>query len=472
MSSNSIKSNVVYRFLLTVSTYIMGFITFPYISRVFGADKLGLVNFVDNTVNYFLLFSTMGINLLGVREIATVKNSREDCSKVFSSILGLNFVFTAATLLVYFILVAFVPKLSQYSQLFYIGSAKILFTSFLIEWFFIGIENFKYITLRSLLIKVLYIALIFIFVKRQNQYALYFILTVSTVVVNAVVNIIYARKYVDILPTELFSFKYMRSNITLGVNSIATSMYLTFNVMYLGFVASNTQVGYYASAFKLYSVILAFFSSFTSVMLPRMSALHNGGEDESFKNLITSSLTLVIALSAPIIIYTEMMAPQIIRFLSGPGYEGAVLPMRIIMPAILFVGIAQVLVVQLLIPLKKDSLLLKVYLLSALVGLIINIFAVPNLQSVGSAIVLLTSEALAATVFILYVSHHRIVKVSFNSLRKCIFLSLPLVLICYVCGLIFETPFISLIVSSVMSAGIYLGYFKFLKDFKQVLLGR
>ena len=150
MSGNSIKRNVAYKFLLTVSTYIMGFITFPYISRVFGVE-----NFVDNTVNYFLLFATMGISLLGVREIATVKNSREECSKVFSSILGLNFVFTAATLAVYFVLVACVPKLSQYSQLFYIGSAKILFTSFLIEWFFTGIENFRYITLRSLLIKTL-----------------------------------------------------------------------------------------------------------------------------------------------------------------------------------------------------------------------------------------------------------------------------------------------------------------------------
>ena len=76
MSGNSIKRNVAYKFLLTVSTYIMGFITFPYISRVFGVEKLGLVNFVDNTVNYFLLFATMGISLLGVREIATVKNSR------------------------------------------------------------------------------------------------------------------------------------------------------------------------------------------------------------------------------------------------------------------------------------------------------------------------------------------------------------------------------------------------------------
>ena len=472
MSGTSIKRNVAYKFLLTVSTYIMGFITFPYISRVFGVEKLGLVNFVDNTVNYFLLFATMGISLLGVREIATVKNSREECSKVFSSILGLNFVFTAATLAVYFILVACVPKLSQYSQLFYIGSAKILFTSFLIEWFFTGIENFKYITLRSLLIKILYIASIFIFVKRQDQYTLYFILTVATVVVNAIINIVYARKYVDIVPKELLSFKYLGSNVTLGVNSIVTSMYLTFNVMYLGFAASNTQVGYYTAAFKLYSVILAFFSAFTSVMLPRMSALYTGGEQDTFQKLITKSLSLVIAMSAPIIIYTVMMAPQVIALLSGPGYEGAVLPMRIIMPAILFVGIAQVLVVQLLIPLKKDSLLLKVYIISALVGLAINIFAVPQIQSVGSAIVLLTAEGLSALLFISYVRRNRLAAFSFRSLAKSIGLSLPLIPVCYLSGLFISSSFIALAVSGLISAVIYLLYFKYVKDFKEGVLGR
>ena len=316
----------------------------------------------------------------------------------------------------------------------------------------------------------MYIASIFIFVKRQDQYPLYFILTVATVVVNAIINIVYARKYVDIVPKELFSFKYLGSNVTLGINSIVTSMYLTFNVMYLGFVASNTQVGYYTAAFKLYSVILAFFSAFTSVMLPRMSALHTGGEQETFQKLISKSLSVVIALSAPIIIYTEMMAPQIIDLLSGAGYEGAVLPMRIIMPAILFVGIAQVLVVQLLIPLKKDSLLLKVYILSALVGLAINIFAVHKIQSVGSAIVLLTAEGLAALLFILYVRRNRLAAFSFRSVAKSIGLSLPLVPVCYFSGVLFDSSFIALATSGLVSAGIYLAYFKFLKDFKKGVL--
>lgn len=94
----SIKKNFVYKSVLTISTYLMNFVTFPYVSRILGVDGIGLVSFVDNTVNYFLLFATMGISLIGVREIATVLNDRGKCNQIFSNILGLNLLFTIFTL--------------------------------------------------------------------------------------------------------------------------------------------------------------------------------------------------------------------------------------------------------------------------------------------------------------------------------------------------------------------------------------
>ena len=104
MGQPSIRKNFAYKSILTISNYIMGFITFPYISRVFGVEKLGLINFVDNTINYFLLFATMGISVLGVREIASVKETRDEKNKVFSNILGINILFTVITLIVYFLI--------------------------------------------------------------------------------------------------------------------------------------------------------------------------------------------------------------------------------------------------------------------------------------------------------------------------------------------------------------------------------
>ena len=284
MTQPSIKKNFAYKSVLTLSNYLMNFITFPYVSRVLGVERIGLVGFVDNTVNYFLLFATMGVGLLGVREIASVKENRLQRSQVFSNILGLNLVFTLATLFVYLLCVTLIPKLNQYEELFYIGTAKILFTAFLIEWFFTGVENFRYITMRSMFIKLLYVIAVFIFIKDTDDYRLYFILTVGVVVINALINMIYVRRFIRFNFRGIRLRQYIKPNITLGIYALMTSMYLTFNVMFLGLVSNNTQVGYYTTAHKLYMVVLGFFSAFTNVMLPRMSSLLANGEKERFKN--------------------------------------------------------------------------------------------------------------------------------------------------------------------------------------------
>lgn len=428
--SESIKANIAYKSVLTVSSYIISLFTFPYVSRILGVENIGLVSFVDNTVAYFLLFATLGTNILGIREIASVKHDEKKISRVFSNILGLNLLFTVLTLAVYFICIIYVSKFRQYNVLFLIGSAKILSSSLLVEWLFTGVEDFKYITIRSLVVKLLYAVSIFIFIQEAEDYILYFILTTTVVIVNAVVNITYSRRFVKISVKSLFSFKYLKENIVLGVYSIMTSMYLTFNVMLLGLFSNNTEVGYYTTAFKIYSIILGLLSAFTNVMLPRVSSLLAKGENDNFKRLIEKSFSALCMFSIPLIFGGIILAPDLIFIISGSGYEGAIWPMRIIMPAILFVAIAQVLAIQVITPMKKDKVLLIASILGAIVGLILNILIVPNLQSIGSAIVLLGSELIVTAFYIMYIYRTRLVPIPWKIVGKNILYSSPVAIIC------------------------------------------
>ena len=418
MSQPSIKKNFLYKSALTLSSYLMAFVTFPYVSRVLGVERIGLVNFVDNTINYFLLFATLGVNILGVREIATVREDDIKRNKVYSELLGVNILFTLIVLIVYILCVEWIPKLNQYKELFYIGISKLIFTAFLVEWLYTGLEQFRYITLRSIAIKLLYVLTVFLFIRSAEDYKIYFILTIGVVVLNAFINILYSKKYVDIYWRDFLSLKYLKQDILLGVSSIMTSMYLTFNVMYLGLVSDNVQVGYYTTAHKLYMVILGLFSAFTHVMLPRMSVLIADGNKEQFNKMITQSFKLVIIVSIPSILISTIFAPEIIQLLSGAGYEGAVLPMRIIMFAVLFVGIAQVLVIQVLIPLKKDRILLLASILGAIFSIILNLVFLERLQSVGSALVLVLSELLVTLIHASYVFYNRIIEIPYNSFSK------------------------------------------------------
>ena len=443
----------------------MAFVTFPYVSRVLGVEHIGLVNFVDNTIGYFLLFATMGVNLLGVREIAAVKEQPDERSRVFSRILGQNLLSTLVVLLIYLIIVSTVPILSQYASLFYMGAAKIVCTAFLVEWFFSGIENFRYITLRSLAIKVLYVIAVFVFVRNQEDYRLYFLLTISTVVVNALINTIYVRRFVKIRLGELFSLLYLKRCCILGAFFIMTSMYITFNVMCLGFYTDNTQVGYYTTAFKLYTVVLGLFSSFTSVMIPRMSALISAGEEERFQKLVSKSFRAMFTFSIPMIICAAILAPQIIYVLSGTGYEGAILPMRIIMPAALFVGISQILSMQILTPMKQDKVLFVASAIGASVCLIINITVVPMLQSVGSAIVLLCSEMAVSTTYMVWVSRKRIATIPLQNIGRQVAFALPCAAICWACQHFLENPFVILGVAFPLALSIW-GSCKYIVDRK------
>lgn len=446
MSEVSIKKNFAYKSILTISTYLMNFVTFPYVARVLGVDGIGLVSFVDNAINYFLLFASMGIGILGTREIAAVKDDKGRCNQVFANILGLNLLFTVATVTIYLFCISAISKFQQYDELFYIGTAKLLFTAFLIEWFYTGIENFRYITLRSLLVKFLYVIAVFVFIQSKGDYKLYFVLTVATVVINAVVNMIYVRRYVRLKLRELLSKRYLKQNISLGIYTLMTSMYITFNVMFLGFASNNVEVGYYTTAFKLYSVILGLFTAFTNVMLPRMSSLLANGNKEQFQNMISKSFSLMAFFSIPMILCSMALAPQIIYVLSGSGYEGAILPMRIIMPAALFVGIAQVLAVQVITPMKRDKVLLFASILGATVSLLINIFIVPHLHSIGSAIVLLVAECTVTSTYIVYVMHGKFVRLQPKVLIESLFCALPSMVICLLCNLYINNNYLSLLV--------------------------
>lgn len=447
----SLKKNFAYKSALTLSNYLIAFITFPYISRVLGVANIGLINFVDNTINYFVLFASMGVNVIGIREIARTAKDRIERSNVFCNILAVNLLFTITTLFIYYLSISLTPKFAEHSELFYIGSAKLLFSAFLIEWFYTGLENFRYITIRTIVIKAAYLVSVFLFVKSAEDYKLYFYLTLATTIINALINIVYSRKFIDMNFKELLNFKYLKDNIKLGVYSIMTSMYLTFNVMYLGLVSNDVQVGYYTTAFKLYSVILGFFTAFTNVMLPRMSSLIAANEQERFQNLLNKSFSVMVTFSIPLIICCEILAPELIFALSGPGYEGAIIPMRIIMPAVIFVGIAQVIAIQILMPLHKDKVLLNTSVIGAFVSIILNFFLVKHLQSVGSAIVLLSCECIVTISYILFIIRKSCFHFPWIKIAESLIISTPCILICYLCKFCISNQFLKLIIACAIS---------------------
>lgn len=179
----------------------------------------------------------------------------------------------------------------------FVGAFKLFFNYLLVEWLYKGLEYFKFITIRTLIVKVIYVVSVFVFVRKANDYFVYYLLLSMMVVINAIINILYARKFVTFTFKKLTIRPFVKPFFIFGFYMFLTSMYSSFNVAYLGFVSGEVEVGYFTTATKLFSILLALYTAFTGVLMPRMSNLIREGCWDEFKILLRKSIDILLFLA-------------------------------------------------------------------------------------------------------------------------------------------------------------------------------
>ena len=448
----SLRKNYFYSILLVMANYVFPFLTYPYVSRVLGVTGIGACNFVDSIINYFILFSTLGIETLGVREIAKHKGDKESLDKTFSNIFLVNLSLTGIMLLLLFAATAIVPQLNSHKDLMYIGAFKLVFNCLLMEWMFKGMEDFQLITRRTIILKSLYVAAVFIFVRQREDVWIYYLLSSLLVVFNALINMILARKRVHLTFRGLNLFTTFKSMLAMGVYAILTSMYTTFNVAFLGFAAGEKEVGFYTTATKMCYLILAVFTAFTDVMLPHMSGLVSSGDMSKFKERFHMAVDFILALSLPVVVWLLVMAPDVVQVIAGSEFGGAVLPLRIIAPLIFIIAFEQILVLQTLLPLGKDKLLLRNSAIGAGSGLLLNVTLVPILAAIGSSVVWVCIELLILILSQKAVSGIIGIRFPLIKLIKSIAFCLPLVLVFFACASLSITSLLKVLITMLVAA--------------------
>jgi O-antigen/teichoic acid export membrane protein len=297
-----------------------------------------------------MLFSMMGITTIGIREIAATKNDDMKMSQAFTSLVALNSVFTLVSLTLLVISIYIFPQFYEHRGLMMVGAMKLLANTCLLEWLFTGLEKFRYITIRTIIVRILYVIAVFLFVRQADDYPLYFFLTSMMVVLNALVNLLSIPKHIRLNWREIRLWTYLKPVLIIGLYTLLTSMYTTFNVVFLGFVSDKEQVGFYSTATKLFTIIIAVYTAFTTVMLPRMSQLMAEKKTDEFHEMIRKSFNALLVVTIPLITFSFVFSNEIVLFISGSGYEGAYLPTRIVMPLIFVIGYSQILIIQILMP--------------------------------------------------------------------------------------------------------------------------
>lgn len=408
--AQSVKVNYILNLINTGTQMLFPLITFPYVCRVIEADGIGQINFFQSIINYISLFTCLGIPMYAIREIARDRSDVVQMNRTAMEILLLHSMLTLVGYAIVAILCLTVPQIQVNIPLFLILSLTIFFTAIGCEWFYRGIEDFKYITIRGLIIKTVSVVLLFIFVKSKTDLLYYGCYTVFGVLGGNIFNFFRLRKYIhreNIIFSELHIKRHVKPVLKVFSFSVVTSIYLQLNTVLLGFLKNALAVGYFAAATKVMQMLLTMSACLGSVMMPRASHLIAENKDDEFNRLIQKSYDFTLAIALPMTIALIFCAPSLITALCGVKFEHSILPSQIIAPIILMVAISNVFGIQVLFPKGKINIVTLCCGIGAVADLILNLCLIPFFSYIGTSIAYLGAEV-ATTVSMYFIGRRYI----------------------------------------------------------------
>lgn len=403
--AQSVKVNYILNLINTGTQMLFPLITFPYVCRVIEADGIGQINFFQSIISYISLFTCLGIPMYAIREIARDRSDVVQMNRTAMEILLLHSMLTLVGYAIVAILCLTVPQIQVNIPLFLILSLTIFFTAIGCEWFYQGIEDFKYITIRGLIIKTVSVVLLFIFVKSKTDLLYYGCYTVFGVLGGNIFNFFRLRKYIhreNIIFSELHIKRHIKPVLKVFSFSVVTSIYLQLNTVLLGFLKNALAVGYFAAATKVMQMLLTMSACLGSVMMPRASHLIAENKEAEFNRLIQKSYDFTLAIALPMTIGLIFCAPSLITALCGVKFEHSILPSQIIAPIILMVAISNVFGIQVLFPKGKINIVTLCCGIGAVADLILNLCLIPFFSYIGTSIAYLGAEV-ATTVSMYFI---------------------------------------------------------------------
>lgn len=457
MKQKSIKLNFIMNAILQISAFIFPLITFPYVSRILGPSGTGNVSFATSIVTYFALFAQLGIPTYGIRATARVRDDKKLLSKTVQEIFIINAVMCVLAYFVFFVVLNLVPKMYNDKVLFIIISSTILFNSVGMDWLYKGLEKYTYITFVSIIFKFIALILMFVCVHHKNDYVIYGAISIFAASASNICNLVNIHKLIYIKPIFNYEFtKHFRPIMIFFAMSCATTIYTNLDTVMLGFMKDNVEVGYYNAAIKIKNVLLGVVTSLGTVLLPRASYYIENNMYSEFKRIAGKALNFVVLISFPLCLYFILFAKEGVLFLSGDAYTEAILPMQILMPTLIFIGLTNIMGIQMLIPLGREKVVLYSEIAGAIVDLVINTILIPIMASSGAAIGTLVAEMVVWTVQ--YIALKEDVKEAYVKIRY-----LPIVIGLAISAL-FSMPikllglssFFTLLLSAIVFFGIYL----------------
>ncbi len=396
----SVRKNYIYNLIYQVMTLITPFITTPYISRVLGADGTGIQSYTNSVVQYFAILAALGTASYGQREIARHRDDLKMRSRLFWEIEMLCMATTAACLIIWLFVIGFAK---EYRPYYIVLTMTLTAVAFDISWFFGGLEQYSLIVMRNTAVKLIGIAMLFLFIREKEDLLLYVALTAATGLLGNISMWGYLKGQVERpVLKELCPLRHLKETLVYFIPTIATSVYTILDKTMLGWFSgeNKSQNGYYEYATGFVNMAKILIMSFNAVMSARMSYLFGNGQMEEIHKRIRESLDFVLLMAMPIMLGLAGIAAGFIPWFLGNGYLPVTFLMYVCSPLVLVVGLSDCIGSQILTPGGKRAQSGKVIVAGAVVNACLNFLLIPHFAALGAAAASVAAECFIAFLYL------------------------------------------------------------------------
>ncbi len=380
-------TNYIYNILYQLVKVVMPIIIVPYTMGHLGETTLGISDFASNIASWFILFGTLGANVYGNRQIARVRDNEEDRSRTFFEIITMQIINMSIALFLY---VAYTYFFVKENQIIYVlHCLTIISSAFEITWFYYGVEDFKTVSIRNIIIKIVGVGLIMLFVKSPADLWLYVVINSGTDLLGQVIMYAKLREYIHFVRFNVFKgyMKHIGATFTLFVPTIAISVYTLLDQTMLGFLTDDTaNVALYKAAQGFVKMFLYFITSIGSVMMPRIANRYEkSNNSDEVNRYLNTTFHLAIFLAIPMMMAMIVVSPYFIPWYL-PEQLTIISLIQYSSPIVLFISISNVFGMQYLVPTGHNKEYTTSVIAGAVINCIVNLILIPKYAGVGAAI--------------------------------------------------------------------------------------
>ena len=466
--NKSVKTNVILNVLRILLSVLFPLITFPYASRVLKVDNLGMVNYTLSIVNYFALFAALGISSYAIREGAKYRDNAEELRKFVEQVFTINIISTVLSYSALFFLLLVSSSLKQYRLLILIQSLTILFTTIGVDWINTIFEDYVYIIIRSFLVQLTFVVLLFILVKSKNDYIQYASLSVVSGAIISVSNLFHCKKYVSIKLTKNINLKrHLTPIMIFFVNVLTISIYVNSDTTMLGRLTSNYYVGIYTAATKPYNMIKGLLAGMYLVTVSRLSYYVSHDDTDSFYNLIEKIIYGLMLLLFPAIVAVFCLSEDVVLVLSGSDFIEASVTLKLLSIGLFFAVVGGFFTNCINAPNNRERINLFASAISAIVNIGANFVLIPFMRQNGAAITTVIAECIIF-IICLHKSKDILLRHKYHMIkyymRDSLFGTLIVIICCLFARTISSNPLIHIMIAAGISLPVYTVYLIMIKN--------